>query len=400
MGTIKGRHAVATMLGVAAVIMQLTGPPMLSAGGAAEATTGGRDDGPADTASAAEAEREAWLVDDSADSITVIDGYGNNVTIAKPVDSVISQGMGSFFAAIRAIHGEELVTASTEYVSRNSGFFPRISRLPSISSADAVDNERVLTLQPDVIHTVPFWVELFSEPIRATTPMLLLDFNRIEDYEILGAVIDRRREAEEFTAWVRSYTDIIDERIATLDPEEYQDVFVFYGGAYGQSAPPPYGTFGRDNDMRNRLIRRAGGRSITADVRGDWITVDPEWLIQQNPPVIIRECYIIDDTPELGYNVESDAAARELMEQILHQRPTFAASDAVRDGRVHLLYGDIVQDSWFIGLVYFATWLHPELFEDLDPQQMHQEYISRFQRLELDVRTQGRYAFSAADLNG
>ncbi len=40
------------------------------------------------------------------------------------------------------------------------------------------------------------------------------------------------------------------------------------------------------------------------------------------------------------------------------------------------------------GMAYMAKWFHPELFGDLDPQAMHEEYLERFQ----GVPYQGIYA--------
>jgi iron complex transport system substrate-binding protein len=82
-----------------------------------------------------------------------------------------------------------------------------------------------------------------------------------------------------------------------------------------------------------------------------------------------------------------------LLDTIITQ-PAFEASEAVKNKQVHLIYGDIVTDSWFISLVYFAKWFHPELFKDLDPEAMHQEYLTRFQGLDFDVRNQGVFAYS------
>jgi iron complex transport system substrate-binding protein len=41
-----------------------------------------------------------------------------------------------------------------------------------------------------------------------------------------------------------------------------------------------------------------------------------------------------------------------------------------------------------------AKWLHPELFEDLDPQAMHQEFIDRYcPGLNFDVYRNGTFAY-------
>ena len=37
--------------------------------------------------------------------------------------------------------------------------------------------------------------------------------------------------------------------------------------------------------------------------------------------------------------------------------------------------------------IYLAKLLHPELFEDMDPQAMHQEYVDRFLGIDVSVES-------------
>jgi iron complex transport system substrate-binding protein len=40
-----------------------------------------------------------------------------------------------------------------------------------------------------------------------------------------------------------------------------------------------------------------------------------------------------------------------------------------------------------------AKWFHPDLFKDLDPQSIHQEYLTRFQGLDYDLSKQGVFVY-------
>jgi iron complex transport system substrate-binding protein len=40
-----------------------------------------------------------------------------------------------------------------------------------------------------------------------------------------------------------------------------------------------------------------------------------------------------------------------------------------------------------------AKWFYPELFKDLDPKAVHQEYMTRFQRLEYDLDEHGVFVY-------
>ena len=269
------------------------------------------------------------------------------------------------------------------------------SYLPLLPGEQSVNNELILQLNPDFIVTSPFWLSLFNQTVLDEIPIVQLNYNSTEAYRILGSILGKDKEAEEFIEWIESYTTLIDKRIAALSKDDFQKVFIYYGGEYGMASPPPYGTFGKENILRNRLIERAGGISMSENLDGEWITVDPEWVVSQNPPVIIRECYIINDHPELGYDVTDSSYAAELMNSIMSDQPAFEGCNAVKNKRVHLLYGDLTEDSWFISFAYMAKWLHPELFEDIDPIEMQQEYVTLFQKLEYDVHKEGLFSYSA-----
>jgi iron complex transport system substrate-binding protein len=49
--------------------------------------------------------------------------------------------------------------------------------------------------------------------------------------------------------------------------------------------------------------------------------------------------------------------------------------------------------TFFIGVAYLAKFFYPDLFTDLDPQAIHQEYLTRFQRLDYDLDKHGVFVY-------
>ena len=144
----------------------------------------------------------------------------------------------------------------------------------------------------------------------------------------------------------------------------------------------------------------AGGRNIAADVTpmawGDAGYVDMEWVIEQNPEIIVRY-YLPYIGGEMGiwwsYGIDDPAEIISKREEVLN-RPEFANVDAVKDERVQILACDIISyGAPCITIAYFAKTFHPELFEDLDPQKVHQEFLSRFQRIDYDLDEHGVFAY-------
>ena len=337
-------------------------------------------------------EKPDWLLEETSEYITVIDAAGDKIQIAKPVKRVIASGMGELFSTLRALKADEMILASTEYVTRNSGFFPEISKLPSISTVDQVDHELIIQLNPDVIFCVPSFYSQLNDIVTETFPVVQVSFETIADIQMVGTIMGKEEATEDYVGWIEDFNTMVDERIGSLSEDEYKEVFIFYGGEYGMAPPPPYGTFGRDNP-RNELIRRAGGISISEELEGAWISVDPEWVIEQNPPILVRECYITSDKPEMGYNVVGRERADGLMDFIISQ-PALSSTAAVENENVLMIYGDLFEDSWFLATAYLAKYFHPDLFEDLDPLELHQEFLTRFQGLDFDVETQGLFVHS------
>ncbi len=44
-----------------------------------------------------------------------------------------------------------------------------------------------------------------------------------------------------------------------------------------------------------------------------------------------------------------------------------------------------------------AKWLYPDLFEDLDPEAFHQEYLTEYQRLDYDLSEHGVFVYPPLD---
>lgn len=52
---------------------------------------------------------------------------------------------------------------------------------------------------------------------------------------------------------------------------------------------------------------------------------------------------------------------------------------AVQNGEVYGVTLDInYHPSMIVSTTYFAKWFHPDIFKDLDPRAIHQEYLDTF----------------------
>ncbi|NYT10286.1 MAG: ABC transporter substrate-binding protein, partial [Methanosarcinales archaeon] len=72
----------------------------------------------------------------------------------------------------------------------------------------------------------------------------------------------------------------------------------------------------------------------------------------------------------------------------------FGETNAGKNGRIYVTYFiNTLGAGDHIGVLYFAKWLYPDLFGDLDPEQVHQEYIDRFQNVDYDLKEHGAFVY-------
>ena len=150
-----------------------------------------------------------------------------------------------------------------------------------------------------------------------------------------------------------------------------------------------YKTFSK-NSTGDRQCTIAGGINIARDMFEGSPTLDPEWVLEQNPDVIIQ---VVTSKLPSGYDCD-DSSGMERMRDDLTSRPELAGVAAVKNGRVHVVASDIrcgVQQ--VVSLSYFAKWFHPDIFEDMDPQMIQQEYLERFQRIDFNVSEHGVFVY-------
>ena len=114
-------------------------------------------------------------------------------------------------------------------------------------------------------------------------------------------------------------------------------------------------------------------------------------MAEQNPEILV--VHAPHDICGYGYDDPSEMAAarKEIMNRI-----ELTNSIAVKKGDVYLIDNKhfmCANTGYAISVAYLAKWFHPELFEDLDPQAIHQEYLKEFQRMDIDLDKQGVFVY-------
>jgi iron complex transport system substrate-binding protein len=319
-------------------------------------------------------------------TLTIVDSSDKILTIRKPVKKVVSRPQGC--EVIGILKTEDRVVGVEDLVNERNIFFPELSKLPSVGSMSNPDYETIIKLRPDIVlWTCSFVPEMDSKLEDANITIVRLDLYRpaklIEEIKLLGYILDAEVEANEFIDWYNGYMDLIRQRTERLPREErpraYFEMFRDY-----MTITKGYGP--------DIMISIAGGENLGSGVGkpDSSITVDNEWVVNQNPDVIIKA---VSSIP-CGYSVDNLTDMKNVRDSIL-KRDVSSAISAIVNDRVYLLpWGElVVTPRSVVGTAYFAKWLHPELFEDIDPETIHQEYLTRFQRLNYSLSDHGAFVY-------
>jgi len=326
--------------------------------------------------------------------ITLIDAAERIVTVKKPMEGNIIS-FGTYTPEILRILGEEdKIVGINKYVKDNEIYFPELSKLPSIGSSYSPDLEIVASLNPGLViawTTKPERIEKLVEVVPDDCSVISLMFykpeNMVEEIEKLAYVLGKRDEAKSYIDdFHNEYVNLIKARTEDLHDEERPGIYI------ESNNDEKYQTWAAGS-AANGFIEIAGGRNIFADTSGDGsINVDPEEVVGKNPDIIIK--YI--DTADAGYELDDPSKMKALRGSIM-DRPELANVKAVKNGAVFVMDKDpIYGPDYPIAIAYWAKWTHPGIFEDIDPQAIHQKYID-IQGLDYDLNEHGVFIYPLPD---
>ncbi|MCK4732557.1 MAG: ABC transporter substrate-binding protein, partial [Methanophagales archaeon] len=290
---------------------------------------------------------------------------------------------------LRVLGAEDLVVGVGSSLVTHDIILPEMSKLPNIGSlwGGSINYEKLLSLKPDLFMGSAAWpLEETEEKLESYGIQVFLDSctTRAKDIIKVGYLVGKKDKAEEFYDFREGFLNEIKARTEGLSEDEKPRVYIeAMGRSYYTSCPAAW-------NKHDQMCTIAGGINIAHDLVGEktFVNVDPEWVIAQNPDIIVKEAsgggYGIDDTTEM----------KAIRDEIMN-RPELANINAVKGGNVYVVAGDLARSGQqgFMMAVYMAKWFHPDLFEDLDPKATHQEYIDRFLRIDYNLNEHGVFVY-------
>lgn len=305
--------------------------------------------------------------------ITITDSANRTVTIYKPVKRMISQGTYAH-EAICLLEAQDRIVAVTNTAQQVYEFIPGIKEKPTIGDYREVDYEKVIENLPDV-YFVGSSSKYFSDAETKLAPLgttiVVLGFSKMsmfeKEFRTLARLLEEDEKVEEILTWRESYLNMIREK--TADVAHNPRVYVEYPGP-GWTWKTP---------INYEVVTRAGGFNIgstlnkTANTSS--VVVSPEWVMTQNPEVIILPAFVDTVADFTGYHVNSTDNDRKFIED-MSNRTGLENIDAVKNGRIYVLDGETGSACrGVVGVCYCAKWFYPEIFKDLNPDAINREYF-------------------------
>lgn len=328
------------------------------------------------------------IVSGTEEYLVVLDDTGSSIKIPEPVKSFVYHGHNSYvYETVRSIGAADRIIGITDRFVTPGGnrysktYFPELLKVTNVGSLDSVNYEVINNLAPDVVLTDAR--EYYDPEKTPDTAVVALDVNISNSKEACmryGYIFGKVPEAKEYLDWYAELEDKIQEKTKSIPDSEKPLVYVSsYNVDTSQFQVPA-----KDN-YRGIMAKEAGGKYIGDELSGSGIqNVDAEWVISRNPQAIIFSA----GNTILGYDISSEKNVTQAIDEFL-KRPEFADVDAVKNKKIYMVSHPYILcggASGLIGTLYYAKWLYPEIFKDLDVQEAHQEFVSKFQHLDLDVK--------------
>jgi iron complex transport system substrate-binding protein len=338
----------------------------------------------------------------AAEAATVTDVTGREVEVQTPVDTVIL-GEGRLIYAVAALENEnpfrrvvgwrdDLGKADPDTYAAYREKYPAIDGIPTFGGVKegTFDVEQAIALDPDVVimnleaKGATEDAGLDDKLAEAGIPLVYVDFreapmkNTEASLRILGTLFGDEARAQELIAFRAEQIARVTDRLAEADPEK-PVVFLERAGGFSEECCMSFGS-----ENFGRMLEMAGGINMAAAIiPGTFGTVNPEQIIASDPAQIIVtganwEAYVPGGR-WVGLGPGADLGqAREKLARLM-ARPAFQGVAAVEDGKVHAVWHQFYNSPYqFVVIQQMAKWLHPALFQDLDPEATFRELHERF----------------------
>ena len=334
--------------------------------------------------------------------IEITDVTGRTVTLKKPAERVVLQwsGAGGPFFTISALMGKDtpkviagMDTSLQDYRADMWKHFttemPELAKIPVVGTiGDKTFNvEQVISLNPDVIFIPVDLKEQYESDVKpkldaAGVQTIYIDYHaeKLESHqksiEAIGKALGKEERAAEISKFYTDRVTRVLDRVSKINkpkPTVYLEV--------GMNGPEEFGNSFSSNYSWGALATMAGADVITKDVIKKTSPINPEFILEKNPDIIMIMGSYWPKKPtsmRLGFEA-TEASSQELLKAFTTERQGWSDLKAVENKQVYSAHHGLPREVFDAAVFeYLAKTFYPEEFADVDPEATLKEFYDKF----------------------
>ena len=334
--------------------------------------------------------------------IEITDVTGRTVTLKKPAERVVLQwsGAGGPFFTISALMGKDtpkviagMDTSLQQYRADMWNHFtaemPELAKIPEVGTVgDKNFNvEQVVALQPDVIFIPVDLKNQYESDAKqkldeAGVQTIYIDYHaeNLEKHqksiEAIGKALGKEERAAEISKFYTDHVTKVLDRVKTINkpkPTVYLEV--------GMKGPEEFGNSFSGNYSWGALATLCGADVITKDVVKRTAPINPEFVLEKNPDIIMIMGSYWPKNPtsmRLGFEA-NEAQSQELLKAFTTERQGWSDLKAVENKDVYSIHHGLPREVYDAAVFeYLAKTFYPEEFKEVNPEATLKEFYDKF----------------------
>lgn len=334
--------------------------------------------------------------------IEITDVTGRTVTLKKPAERVVLQwsGAGGPFFTISALMGKDtpkviagMDTSLQDYRADMWKHFttemPELAKIPVVGTVgDKTFNaEQVVALNPDVIFIPVDLKDQYESDAKAKMDAagiqtIYIDYHaeKLESHqksiEAIGKALGKEERAAEINKFYTERVTRVLDRVSKINkpkPTVYLEV--------GMNGPEEFGNSFSSNYSWGALATMAGADVITKDVIKKTSPINPEFILEKNPDIIMIMGSYWPKKPtsmRLGFEATEDSS-QALLKAFTTERQGWSELKAVENKQVYSAHHGLPREVFDAAVFeYLAKTFYPEEFADVDPEATLKEFYDKF----------------------
>lgn len=334
--------------------------------------------------------------------IEITDVTGRTVTLKKPAERVVLQwsGAGGPFFTISALMGKDtpkviagMDTSLQDYRADMWKHFtaemPELAKIPVVGTiGDKTFNaEQVVALNPDVIFIPVDLKDQYESDAKAKMDAagiqtIYIDYHaeKLESHqksiEAIGKALGKEERAAEISKFYTDRVTRVLDRVSKINkpkPTVYLEV--------GMNGPEEFGNSFSGNYSWGALATMAGADVITKDAVKKSSPINPEFVLEKNPDIIMIMGSYWPKKPtsmRLGFEATEDSS-QALLKAFTTERQGWSELKAVENKQVYSAHHGLPREVFDAAVFeYLAKTFYPEEFKDVDPEATLKEFYDKF----------------------